>query len=168
MQFKHDPDTRADYRQECAEFRVNFKQAFPLAKRTDADSLLRWAEREQRWRELETSVNMSDAERAQGEREAARRTKALTELCERLGTRDASSGDPRGSAIMLCRVEDMDRPRDQVCSGIYVPSLGYTGEELDYLGRDAEKRAQREWADKQLMDKAKAVAESSGKVEYRP
>lgn len=95
-----------------------------------ARSAMRLATSEQKWCEIECSVNVDDAECAKQERKSERRRETMREIALWLGVELEVSGDPRGAVYRL--------------GGVAVPADGYTAEQIERVSRYWDAKCARE------------------------
>lgn len=89
------------YDKERSEFLQHFGREFPNARHEVALAFLRAATSEQRWNEIDCSIEISDRERARHEKASERRTARVAKLAKSIGSELITNGDPRGYAYLL-------------------------------------------------------------------
>lgn len=83
------------------EFLTDFAREFPKAGHRNALMLLREATAEQRWNEIDSSIDVGEKERARLERASERRMERVRIICERIGAGLQGNGDPRGCPFSI-------------------------------------------------------------------
>jgi hypothetical protein len=83
------------------EFLFQFARKFPNARMADAMTLLKAATSEQRYHEIDCSINVGEVELSRLEKASESRKVRVLELCERIGARLDHCHDPRGAAYTL-------------------------------------------------------------------
>lgn len=86
-----------------------------------ARAAMRHATSEQKWCEVECSVNVDDAERAKQEKKSERRLGRMLSIAVELGVELQASGDPRGAVYRL--------------GGVAVPADGYTADQIERMSK---------------------------------
>lgn len=89
------------YQRDREKFIRQFARQFPKGSASDCLALLRAASGEQRWNEIDSSIEISDRERARLEKASERRMARVAKLCASIGAVLETGGDPRGCPFKL-------------------------------------------------------------------
>mgnify|MGYP001567798377 FL=1 len=84
------------YKKNREVFFTMFAREFPSAMHSDALALLRAGTAEQRWNEVQCSIEIGEQETARQEMLSERRMMRVSQICARFGAVLVTNGDPRG------------------------------------------------------------------------
>lgn len=110
------------YQKEREEFIVQFVRLFPKARHSDAEYLLRQASAEQRWNEIDCSIDVGEREHDRMEKASERRIERTRKFCSSIGARLITQGDPRGYPLQIKTANDPSD--DEQTRGLGIPGRG--------------------------------------------
>lgn len=93
------------YQSDRERFFQAFGREFGNGTVTDARMLLRWASAEQRWNEVQCSIDIGETQTAREEKLSENRIKRARALLDKLGADLDVNGDPRGWPFRIIKRE---------------------------------------------------------------
>ena len=103
------------------EFIVEVSRVFPSCSYHKATEFLRAATAEQRWNEIDCSIDVGKVEHARMEKRSERRMERVAKLAATIGARVNPNGDPRGCPFALIGVNNDPMHN---CVSVSVPGRG--------------------------------------------